>query len=209
MPISPVVLVPGGLYEDMDTARFWVKPGVAAGLRGAGFDVVALDRLRRPTTWAEDASALADRIRSLGGVAVAVVAGSNGCSTAVRLALDHRDLVAGLVLCWPATANDELVDRRVREAIEAEAGAEVADSLLRGHTLRGATDDELRRLDLPVTVVPSQPENPVHQHTTVEALGRLFPNVRIAAGSPESPRPEFAVARLGFLRTLSEALAAD
>ncbi len=35
-----------------------------------------------------------------------VVAGSNGCSAALRLALEAPELVAGLVLAWPVVRQD-------------------------------------------------------------------------------------------------------
>ncbi len=46
-----------------------------------------------------------------------VVAGSNGCSAALRLALDQPELVAGLVLAWPPLRED----RWLREAFERSA----------------------------------------------------------------------------------------
>ena len=51
---SVMVLVHGGLWEDMDAERFWVRPGVVAGLAGAGVEVVAPDRLPRPDSWAAE-----------------------------------------------------------------------------------------------------------------------------------------------------------
>ncbi|MEN8239404.1 MAG: alpha/beta hydrolase [Actinomycetota bacterium] len=150
----PVVMVPGGLFEDTDATRFWVEPGVTGALEDAGFDVLTVDRPHRPASWVEDASAVADQIRAHGNEPVAVVTGSNGCSTAVRLALGHQGLVNRLVLCWPATASDGQVDDRYRKLIEAEAGPGVADALLAGGTLRGVSDDELRGLNLPARSPP-------------------------------------------------------
>lgn len=42
--MTPLVLLHGGLWEDMDAARFWVRPGVVAGLAAAGVAVVVPDR---------------------------------------------------------------------------------------------------------------------------------------------------------------------
>ena len=63
----------------------------------------------------------------------AVVAGSNGVSVGLRLALDHPDLVSKLVLLWPATAGNSMVDATVPPA---------AKHLLPGDTVRGTTDIE-------------------------------------------------------------------
>lgn len=199
-------MVPGGLYEDMDATRFWVEPGVTSALEDAGFDVLVVHRRCRPATWVEEGSTLARQIRSSRRMSVTVVAGSNGCSAAVRLAIDYAGLVTRLVLCWPATTNDVRVDGPVRELIERETSPDVADALLQGATLRGVTDDELQELNLPVTVIPSEPENPFHRRTTVDALDRLLPDVLIADGSPESLLPEFQTARSRFLGTLEAAL---
>jgi len=202
-----VVLVPGGLYEDMDSTRFWVDPGILAGLQSAGCRVTAIDRIRHPLTWAQDAAALAAAISEHGVVGATVVAGSNGCSAAVRLALDHPRVVARLVLCWPATAGDRRVDRISRAAITDGAGEEVAEGLLAGDTLRGISDNELQALRIPVAVVPSEPENPHHQASTVVALARLLPNVTVTDGYPESPRPEFPPLCADFVTTLAGLLA--
>lgn len=199
-------MVPGGLYEDMDATRFWVEPGVTSALEDAGFGVLMVERPRRPASWTEDGAALAVQIRPSGIAPTAVVAGSNGCSAAVRLAIDHGNLVTRLVLCWPASAHDQRVDVRIRKIIEAEAESDVANTLLQGGALRGVADDEPRELRLPVTVIPSEPENVFHQMATVDALARLLPDVRMADGTPESLRPEFPDYRSGFLRSLIEAL---
>ena len=205
-PSEPVVLVPGGLYEDMDATRFWVEPGVAVGLEGRGFEVVALDRLRHPGSWAEEAAFLAGRMADHGIDRAAVVAGSNGCSAAVRLALDHPELVTRLVLCWPATAGDVAADRVARSAIAPETDDRVADALLAGDTLRGVSDDEVRSLRVPVAVVPSDPEDPFHRASTVVALGHLVLGLTVTEGFPESPRPEFADHRADFVATLAHVL---
>jgi len=43
-----VLLFHGGLGDDMDTERFWVRPGVRTGLERAGLDVDAPDRDTTP-----------------------------------------------------------------------------------------------------------------------------------------------------------------
>ncbi len=206
MSRGPVVLIPGGLYEDMDVGRFWIEPGVVEDLDVAGFDALPVQRLRRPTSWSEDAAAVTAHIRDLGSDVVAVVAGSNGCSTALRLAIASPELVSRIVLCWPATAHDGAVDEKARERIEQATGPATADRLLAGDTLRGVADTELRALTIPVTLVPSEPETVFHRRETVIALARLLPDVSVAAGSPESPSPEFAARRATFLQSLSKAL---
>ena len=112
-----------------------------------------------------------------------VVAGSNGCSVAARLALEDPDRVARLVLAWPATAGDPKVDAWARRQ-------GVPEQMLAGETLRGLTDAELAALSLPVAVLPS-PRSPFHQRSTVDGLLRLVPGAVELPGSPEPPRPEF------------------
>jgi pimeloyl-ACP methyl ester carboxylesterase len=178
----------------MDAERFWVKPGVVDGLIEAGFEVVAPDRPTRPGSWAEEVELLAT---ALSARRYAVVAGSNGCSVGVRLAIDRPHLVERLVLCWPATAGDAGVD-----SLQAEAG-----SLLDGQTLRGVTDEELTGLTVPVGIIPSDPPNRFHQDITVAALRRLLPSAVLTPGFPEAPRPEFIQHQDAFLATLIALLA--
>lgn len=112
-----------------------------------------------------------------------VVAGSNGVSVGLRLAVDRPELVARLLLLWPATAGDANVDRLIPVS---------AGHLLAGETIRGVRDDELSTLTMPVHVMASNPENIVHQHRTVDRLVDAIPNAtRISAGFPEPPHPDF------------------
>lgn len=102
------VLVPGGLYESMDADRFWRRTGVIAGLARHGLRVLIVDRPSRPASWAEEAEALSAALGEWR--ALPIVAGSNGCSVAVRLAVDFPSRLSSLVLCWPATAGDPIAD---------------------------------------------------------------------------------------------------
>src|SRR5262245_48648316 len=122
----------------MDAARFWHRPGVVAGLRGRGFDVVAPDRWHCPPNWATETEHL---LPALTDAPTTVVAGSNGCSVAVRLALAKPGRVTRLLLAWPATAGDPVVDARIRANMTGiGAEPETIVALLAGETLRGVTD---------------------------------------------------------------------
>ena len=185
------LLIHGGLWEDaMDAHRFWGAPGVVAGLSAAGVSVVAPDRLRRPPSWVAEAEHLAPFLRER--APAVVVAGSNGCSVAVRLAVMFPESVARVVLAWPALAGDPELDGRVRSGLgRLGATEEILDTLLAGETLRGVADAELAALPMPVAVVPAVPENPFHRRSTVDALRRLLPEAEELPGCPEPPRPDF------------------
>jgi len=77
-----VLLIHGGLGEDIGADRFWVRPGVVAGRSALGFDALAPDRTATPVSWPGSATDLAPL---LAGPST-VVAGSNGVSVALRLA---------------------------------------------------------------------------------------------------------------------------
>src|ERR1700678_3586187 len=88
--VTTLLLIHGGLWEEgMDAGRFWHQPGITTGLKRHGFTVLAPSRHRRPSDWESEASLLA---RAVPGP-VTVLAGSNGCSAAARLALDVPGLV--------------------------------------------------------------------------------------------------------------------
>ncbi|WP_100840290.1 alpha/beta hydrolase [Kitasatospora fiedleri] len=179
-----LVLVHGGLWDEpVDAAVFWDRPGVTAGLRAAGADVLAPDRAMRAGSWAAEAEHLAAALPD--GPPVVLVAGSNGCSAALRLALAAPGRVRSLVLAWPATAGDERLDALIRAAVPEAAG------LLAGGVLRGVTDAELAGLRLPVAVLPAAPENPVHRRRTADALLALVPGAVELPGCPEPPHPAF------------------
>jgi len=188
-----MVLVHGGLWEDMDAERFWVRTGVVAGLTAAGVQVAAPDRLPRPESWTEEVRHLRTLLPQR---PVTLVAGSNGCSVAARLAVDDPGRVLRLVLAWPATAGDPQVD-----AWTLEQGA--PEGMLTGQTLRGLADAELAGLRMPVAVLPA-PAGPFHQRRTADALLRLVPGAVPLPASPEPPRPDFRpddlVATLAGLR---------
>jgi pimeloyl-ACP methyl ester carboxylesterase len=203
MPATPrpVLLLHGGLWEDMDAARFWQHPGITDGLAAHGLTVLAPDRLRRPPSWPAEVEHL---VPGLPASPVVVVGGSNGCSTAARLAVDHPDRVARLVLAWPATAGDPMIDPRISADLAGrDATRSMIAALLDGGVLRGVSDAELVGLRLPVGVLPSAQENPFHQRRTVDALLRLIPGAVELPGSPEPPRPTFAAYRDAVVTALS------
>ncbi len=189
--MATVVLIHGGLHEDMDAERFWVRPGIVGGLRERGLPVLAPDRARAAPTWTAEVEHLRPMLPS---GPIVLVGGSYGCSVAVRLVLAQAHSVVGLVLAWPATAGDPSLDA----ALRARLGG---DELLTGETLPGVSDAELAGLGLPVAVVPSEPPNRVHQRRTVDALLRLLPTATELAGSLEPPHPDFSPD--GFVRDLA------
>lgn len=203
MPATPpaVLLLHGGLWEDMDPARFWLHPGVVDGLTAHGISVLAPDRPRRPHSWAAEVEQL---LPLLPPYPVVVVGGSNGCSIATRLALDHPSRVARLLLAWPATAGDPMLDPRTAARLAGDgASPETVGALLGGGVLRGVSDGELTSLRLQVGVLPSLPENPFHQRRTVDALLALIPTAVELPGTPEPQRPTFASSPESFVSTVT------
>lgn len=198
--MTTVLLIHGGFWEDMNAERFWHQPGILSGLQRHGAHVLSPDRLRRAQNWTSEAEHLT---AMLPGRPVTIVAGSNGCSAAIRLTLTAPESVERLLLAWPATAGDPQVDTRTRLGL-AELGAEphVLDALLSGQTLRGTTDDELTSITKPVGVLPSVPENPFHQRRTVDALLRTLPEALELPGCPEPPHPAFPPHADSFVRTV-------
>jgi pimeloyl-ACP methyl ester carboxylesterase len=200
--MTTVLLIHGGLWEEgMDSERFWHQPGIVAGLQDHGFEVLAPSRLHQAPDWTTEASYLAP---AMPGPPVTILAGSNGCPAAARLALDFPNAVTRLLLAWPATANDPAIDTQARAHL-AGLGAtpKVIDALLAGQTLRGLTDAELATLKMPVGVLPSVPANPFHQRHTVDALLRLLPRAEELPGCPEPPRPGFPPHLESFLGTIA------
>jgi pimeloyl-ACP methyl ester carboxylesterase len=199
--VTTLLLIHGGLWdEDADAGHFWHQPGIVAGLQRYGFVVLAPSRLQQAPDWATEASHLA---RSMPRTPVTVLAGSNGCSAAARLALDFPGAVTRLLLAWPATAGDPAVDTRTRSHLAGlGASPKIIDTLLAGQTLRGTTDAELDTLKMPVGVLPSIPANPFHQWHTTDALLRLL-RAEELTGCPEPPRPEFPPHLGSFLGTVA------
>jgi hypothetical protein len=201
-----LLLIHGGLWEDMDADGFWRRPGIVAGFERLGFTVVAPDRLRRPTSWTADAehvlAAVPDEAREAGPVTV--VAGSFGCSVAARLTLDSPELAARIVLAWPASVSDQFTTIRIRASLaRLGAPARVLDALLGTGTLPGVTDAELATISVPAGVIPAAPPGPVHPRATVDALLRLLPSAVELPGSPEAPRPEFPPHLEAFLAAVA------
>lgn len=192
--LLPIVLVHGGLYDDppMTAAEFWGASSVAAGLTASGVEIILHERPTEPTSWRHEGNALAATIEASGHERVGIVAGSNGCSAALRLALDRPDLVARTMLCWPATAGDPVVDELARVIIADTHDDQAAADLLSGSPIRGVTTDELLSLDHEVVIYPSLPENKVHQRATVFALLEAIPDAILVGGSPEPPDDAFA-----------------
>jgi pimeloyl-ACP methyl ester carboxylesterase len=127
--MTTVLLLHGGLWDDaMDAERFWVRPGIFAGLQDHGLQVLAPDRPPRAPSWAVEVDHLTPRLPNR---PLVVVAGSNGCSAAMRLALAHPDRVERLLLAWPATANNPVVDAQTRSSlIDRDASPDSIDELL-------------------------------------------------------------------------------
>lgn len=199
--MAALLLIHGGLWDGMDAERFWARPGVVAALEAAGHAVRAPDRLVRAPDWRREAAHLAP---VLPDEPVTLVAGSNGCSVAVRLAVAFPDRVARLLLAWPATAADLRADAAASaELRRGGAATGTVDALLAGEALRGVTDAELTALDLPVGVVPSAPPNLFHQRRTVDRLLELVPGAVELPGCPESPRPEFSRYRAAFVAAVT------
>ncbi len=161
--------------------------------------MIVHERPREPTSWSEEAAALAATIADAGHERVALVAGSNGCSVALRLLLDQPELVHRVLLCWPATAGDPVVDGLARIIISDVHGSATADRLLEGNPIRGVTADELAAITAEVVLYPSMPENTAHQRSTVTQLLATIPGVLLVGGSPEPIHDEFAEHLFAFV----------
>lgn len=176
-----ILLVHGGIHGEMDAYRFWSAPGIVEDLVRAGYEVLAPDRLANATSWRQEADWLR---QSLALDSATVVAGSNGCSAALRLTVDYPKVVEKLILCWPATP----------------LAGETSD------TVRGVADVELQGITVPVVIVPSDPPNVHHQSETVTRLKRLIAGAIVLPGSPEPPQPGFSEYRSRFIEGLTSVL---
>lgn len=185
--LLPIVLVHGGLYDDpvMTAADFWIATGVAGALAKSGVEVIMHERPTEPASWAEESEALAATIEAAGHQRAAVVAGSNGCSAAMRMVLDRPGLAARTMLCWPATSGDHVIDGLASVIIADVHDDAVAAELLAGAPIRGVTPEELAALEHEVVIYPSLPENKIHQRVTVFELLDVIPDAILVGGSPE------------------------
>jgi pimeloyl-ACP methyl ester carboxylesterase len=185
----------------MDAHRLWAVPRILEGLRRNGFTVLAPNRRRRPPNWEAEVEHLS---ADLPGHPVALIAGSNGCSAAVRLALQLPDRITRLLLAWPATAGDPIADARTAAGLTSlGASPAIVHALLDGQILRGTGDTEFAALRMPVSVLPSDPENLFHQRHTVDALRQLIPHSDELPGYPEPPHPTFGSRREAFLASVT------
>ena len=130
-------------------------------------------------------------IEASGHDRVALVAGSNGCSVALRVVLDRPELVARTMLCWPATAGDQVIDELARIIITDVHGNAAADELLAGRPIRGVDAEELGTLNGEFVIYPSMPENKAHQRSTVMELLAAVPGSMMVGGSPEPIDDDF------------------
>jgi pimeloyl-ACP methyl ester carboxylesterase len=112
----PVLLVHGGLFDPINGQRFWELPGVVDQLVARGYRVLVPDRrysVGQTSTpfdiysWEKEATDFAAVLRAANVESASVVAGSNGCSAAIRFALASSTLVRTLVLCWPVTPKND------------------------------------------------------------------------------------------------------
>ena len=200
----PVVLVHGGLYEGMTSREFWAETGVLGELKAKHLNVLAPQRPGQPHSWDEERQSLLEAVDAAGHERVALVGASNGCSAAVRLAIENPDRVARLMLAWPATVGDPVVDELLGIIISDESDEAAATNLLPGETLRGVSDAELGALDLPVVVFPSLIENQVHQRQTLMGILANVPDAFLVPGSPEPPDDQFPEHRDSFITMVTE-----
>ncbi len=202
--LLPVVLVHGGLYEGMTSREFWAETGVLGELKAKHLTVLAPQRPAQPQSWDEERRSLLESIDAAGHDRVALVGASNGCSTAVRLAIENPERVARMMLAWPATVGDLVVDELLRLIITDEADEVAAHDLLRGETLRGVSDAELGALDVPVVVFPSLIENQVHQRQTLMGILATVTDSFLVSGSPEPTDDQFLEHRSTFITMVAE-----
>lgn len=195
------MLVPGGLYDEPPVTAdwFWVQTGVAPMLRRRNLEVLVHERPSKPTSWTEEAQALASAIEDVGHERVALIAGSNGCSAALRLMADRPELVGRTMLCWPATAGHPVIDGLARTIIADVHSEAVAAELLAGTPIRGVTADELGAVSGEIVIYPSMPESQAHQRSTITELLSTVPGIMLVGGSPEPFDDAFADFVEGFV----------
>jgi pimeloyl-ACP methyl ester carboxylesterase len=139
---AAVLLIHGGLMDPMDGERFWITPGVVGDLAAAGYRTLVPDRRFHAgrtsadfgvAGWGVEVDDLLAVLDAAGIERAHVVAGSNGCTAAVRLALRRSRRVRSLVLCWPAAAENQWYDAQFERAAAfvADAGPAAYVELLR------------------------------------------------------------------------------
>lgn len=178
-----ILLIHGGLYEAMSAQRFWGDPGIAGELAAREYRVCAPDRITHPRSWLEDATSVANDVPR--SPRCHIVAGSNGCSVAVRLALDCDVTVASVTLSWPATAGVREIDTRLEQQMRDRGVPQtVVSNMLSGDTLRGVSDSELGRLEVPMMLLPCEPPDTAHQRVTLDRLHAVAGSAVIGTGYP-------------------------
>jgi pimeloyl-ACP methyl ester carboxylesterase len=200
-----IVLIHGGLNEGMTARKFWIETGVIEAFIRLGYRVWAPDRVRGPGSWAEEARHLAGEMDRMDSAHL--LAASNGCSAAARLAVDAPDRIRSLLFCWPATAGDPQIDGRTRRSIiEAGGTQEAADVLLSGEILRGMAETELSALPIPVGIIAADPPDLYHQRKTVDRLLAIIPSVIELGKFPHPFAPGFQEALPSFCRAVGNFL---
>ncbi len=200
--LLPVVLVHGGLYEDVTPMNYWIDTGVTGALAQTTTRFIAPKRPTHPRSWKEERDVLLAAIDKAGFDQVALVGASHGCSVAARFAADFPDRVGRLMLAWPATAGDQVLDDLARIVIEDQMNAAVANDLLAGETIRGVTDAELAGLPMPLVVFPSIPASHAYQRDTATKLVELHTDSFLAGGSPDPLDKQFGEHVDEFLRVV-------
>lgn len=200
-------LIHGGIWEDMDSDRFWHRPGVTAGLRERGIEAITPDRLPEPPDWQSDVDHLA---KWLPDTPTPMVAASYGGTVGICLAAQYPDRVSRLLLAWPATCGDTARDARFASYMaQRGAGPDTVTDILAGETLRGVTDAQLAALaGLPTAVVFAPSGSPAHRPHTAHAVVRLTGAENLGEFG-EPPRPDFAGERDRFCEVVAGWLAGD
>lgn len=183
-----IALIHGGMWEGMTAERFWSRPGITAALHAHGVEVTAPQRLPYPTSWKQD---LDHVVAQLPHRPMPVIAGSNGCTVAIQLAIQNPDRVSSLLLAWPATCgNDRDADFAKYLATQGATDATI-DDVLTGQTLRGVTDSQITALrSIPVAVMFAPAGSPMHQTHTAQQVCRLAHATNLGTFA-EPPSPSF------------------
>ncbi|MEO6892720.1 MAG: alpha/beta hydrolase [Ktedonobacteraceae bacterium] len=146
-----VLLIHGGIFDPMNGERFWVQPGIAPDLVAAGYRVLTPDRrfcggqtsaLFGVYTWNDEAADFVAVLRDAGVERAHIVAGSNGCSAAIRFGLREAVRVSSLLLCWPAARDDddEVLFARTADFVE-QVGTQAYLDTLREQGVPGPNEE--------------------------------------------------------------------